>query len=146
MANSIREATVRYSGPAIHAKTLRSPEDSARILRDIVDGDEREQFVVIMLDARHKPTGYRVVSIGTISASLVDPKEIFGPALLCHAAAIVIGHNHPSGDPSPSAEDHQVTQRLVNAGKIMGIPVVDHVIVGNGSDAFHSFKQEGNIF
>lgn len=115
------------------------------MLRAIIDEDEREHFVCIMLDGQSKPTGYQVVSVGTINSSLVHPREVFAPAMVCHAASILIGHNHPSGDPRPSHEDREVTLRLREAGRILGIELVDHVIVGNGSDSYFSFRENGGL-
>jgi DNA repair protein RadC len=83
------------------------------------------------------------VSQGTLTASLVHPREVFRAAVQAAAAAVVLVHNHPSGDPTPSQEDHEVTRRLVAAGEVLGIRVVDHVVVADGG--FHSFKESGEI-
>ena len=103
----------------------------------------KEHFVVLMLDGRNRVVGESQISQGTLTASLVHPREVFRPAVSAAAAAIVLVHNHPSGDPSPSAEDQRVTQRLVEAGEIVGIRVVDHVVVAEGG--FYSFQENDKI-
>jgi DNA repair protein RadC len=104
---------------------------------------DREHFWRIDLDARSKVLGYETVSIGTISASLVHPRELFKGAILNNAAAIIIAHNHPSQDTTPSAEDKEVTRRIQKAGEILGIPLLDHMVLTD--DRFHSFKESGMI-
>ena len=126
----IREAVVRYRGARRRiGDALRSPEGVARFVRDLVGTDAREHFVVVMLDARHRPIAYQVVSVGTATASLVHPREVFQAAVGAGAVAILVAHNHPSGDPTPSAEDREVTDRLIRAGQLIGIPLLDHVVV-----------------
>lgn len=117
---------------------------AAAIVRAVVGDADRENFVVVALDARRRAIGVQIVSVGTLSASLVHPREVFKPAILLGAAAIVVSHNHPSGDPAPSAEDKECTRRLVRAGELMGIPVADHVIIGAGEE-FFSFREGGLI-
>jgi DNA repair protein RadC len=90
---------------------------------------ERETFWVLLLDGRYRLRDELRVSEGTLTAALVHPREVFGPALRAGAAAVILVHNHPSGDPAPSAEDVDLTRRLVQAGELMGITVLDHVIV-----------------
>lgn len=129
---------------------------AAAILCPLIGGKPKEHFVVIALNARRESLGVVIVSVGTLSASLVHPREVFAPALLLNAAALIVAHNHPSGDPSPSAEDREVTRRLQRAGELMGVPVVDHVIVGSsvvesglndgprqGRPSFYSFRDHG---
>jgi len=126
----IREAVVRYRGRARRVgESMRSPTDVARFVRALVGTDAREHFVVVMLDGRHRPVAYQVVSVGTATASLVHPREVFQPAVGVGAVAILVAHNHPSGDPTPSAEDREVTDRLLRAGQLIGIPLLDHVVV-----------------
>ncbi len=93
---------------------------------------EVESFWVLMLDARARPIGSECIARGTLTACLVHPREVFAPALRRRAAQIVVVHNHPSGDPEPSAEDVELTERLVEAGDLLGIPVVDHLVVARG--------------
>ena len=101
----------------------------------------QERFVVVMLDGRHRVVSEEVGSQGTLTASLVHPREVFQEAVVSRAAAIVLFHNHPSGDPEPSAEDLSLTRRLVAAGSLMGIEVLDHLVLGAGR--FVSLKQRG---
>lgn len=117
-----------------------SPHDVWENLKDIRD-NKKEHFVVFYLDTRNQQIKRETVSVGTLNANLVHPREVFERAIHCSAAQIIISHNHPSGDPAPSDDDVAVTRRLQEAGKILGIEVVDHVIVCDGS--FLSFKCEG---
>lgn len=120
---------------------FRSPDDVDRYLRPLVRDLEVERFHVFCLDARHRLKRCDVVSIGTLTASLVHPREVFRIAVRESAAAILLAHNHPSGDPTPSVEDAAVTQRLSNVGRLVGVPVLDHVIVAGGG--FYSFREAG---
>lgn len=112
------------------AVLLLSPEDVWREMADLRES-KKEHVVVFYLDTRNQAIKREIISVGTLNASLVHPREIFEPAIRCNAAQIIVAHNHPSGDVTPSAEDVAVTKRLVEAGKILGIEVVDHVIVSN---------------
>ena len=103
----------------------------------------KEQFVVILLNNKNKVIGTEVVSEGSLSSSIVHPREVFVPAILHHAAAIMVAHNHPSGDPKPSIEDEEVTRQLLRSGKVLGIPMIDHVIIGDGN--YYSFL-ENEVF
>ena len=126
----IREAVVQYRGARKRiAEALRSPADAARFVRQVVAGDAREHFVSLMLDARHRPIAYQVVSVGTATASLVHPREVFQPAVGLGACALIVAHNHPSGDPTPSPEDREVTDRLIQAGDVLGIQLLDSIVV-----------------
>jgi len=128
----IREAVIQYRGPVRRvSESMRSPEDVAHFVRNLIGTDAREHFVSILLDARHRPIGYQIVSIGTATASLVHPREVFQAAVGAGAVAILVAHNHPSGDPTPSAEDRGVTERLIRAGHLLGIPLLDSVVVGD---------------
>lgn len=102
---------------------------------------DREHFVMITLDSKNRTIGYHTISVGSLSSSVVHPREAFKPALLESAAAIVFLHNHPSGDPAPSMEDRECTRRLTAAAKILGIRVLDHVVFGE-TDYF-SFADAG---
>ena len=117
----------------------------ARAVNDLVAGqligERRERVLVLMVDARQRLIGERCVSIGSLMASVIHPREVFRPAIGLAAAALILVHNHPSGDPTPSVEDHQVTIRLAEAGALLGIRLLDHVVVA--ADGFRSFKDEG---
>ena len=134
---------VRESSVPHEQRQVRSSADVAALLRLYLDGADREHFVVILLDTKNKVIGINTVSTGSLSASVVHPREVFKPAIVSNAYAMLCGHNHPSGDPQPSQEDRKLTQRLVDAGKLLGIGVLDHVIVGDGSDKAFSFADEG---
>lgn len=102
-----------------------------------------EYFIVVLLDTKNQPVSISVYRIGSLNASLVHPREMIKLAILSNAASIIVGHNHPSGLPGPSKEDIEVTKRLVEAGEIIGIDVLDHIIVGD--DTFISLKEKGII-
>ena len=121
---------------------VKSPDDMAEILRAYLDGADREHFCIAMLDRKGNLLGLNTVSIGTLNSSAVHPREVFKPAIVIGAASIILCHNHPSGDPTPSKEDVDVTSRLKQAGEILGIEVLDHVVIG---DTFCSLKARGLI-
>src|SRR5207244_1834813 len=109
---------------------IRGPEDVLAQVRDLPRA-RREHFVVLLLNARHELQCRETVSIGSLNASIVHPREVFLPAILHSAASVVLVHNHPSGDPEPSEEDLSITRRLVQVGDLVGIGVLDHVIVAS---------------
>ena len=111
---------------------LTTPSEVAAYLEEIKNAAQ-ECFIVITLNTKNRAIRKHLVSIGTLNSTLVHPRECFRPAILDGAAAIIVAHNHPSGDPSPSSEDIKVTRQLIRAGEIMGIKVLDHVIVGGRS-------------
>ena len=112
-----------------------------RIPRSVCES-RKEHFLAFYLDARNHLVREETVSIGTLSASLVHPREVFSPAIAHAAAALIVAHNHPSGDCSPSPEDKDVTRRLQESGALLGIPLLDHLIVAAGGD-FYSFRESG---
>ena len=112
------------------------------MLATYLGGVDREHFVVCMLDQKNHVIGIHTVSMGSLTASIVHPREVFKAAILANAATILCGHNHPSGDPQPSQEDRAITQRLAEAGKLLGINVVDHIIIG-AAGRYFSFADEG---
>lgn len=106
--------------------------------------DDKERLIVLFLSTRNNIVGFNVVSVGTLDGAPVHPREVFRPAIVAAASKIVIAHNHPGGDPSPSKDDYRATKMLVDAGKVLGIPVVDHLIIGSG-DQYFSFSDVGLI-
>jgi DNA repair protein RadC len=122
---------------------VRSAQDVFDAFRDRFAASDREEFLAVILDGRNRIAGFNLISIGTLTSSLVHPREVFKPAILASAAALVLVHNHPSGDPEPSAEDRALTSRLQQAGELLGIRILDHVVVGDGR--FRSFAEEGFI-
>lgn len=122
---------------------LTSPQEVFKLAKFFMEEADREMMIVIALDTRKKPNSISVVSIGTISASLVHPREVFKSAILSNAASIILVHNHPSGECSPSQEDTLLTERIKSAGELMGIELVDHLVLGDAS--FFSYKAEGRL-
>lgn len=135
---AVKEKTFKY----IFNKVT-CPSDAYLILRDFIGPVDRECFVVALLNTHNYINALNVVSIGTLNSSLVHPREVFKPAILANAASIIIAHNHPTGYPSPSMEDRQVTEKLIKAGEIMGIPIQDHIIVCD--ERYFSFKENTMI-
>ncbi|MHB9134721.1 MAG: RadC family protein [Armatimonadota bacterium] len=136
-----RVQLVREGTQPASVKTISSPADAFAVLHDWMVTQDRETFIVLMLDTRNQIIGLNIVSIGTVNASLVHPRECFKPCLLANCAAVILAHNHPSGDPTPSQEDLALTGRLKQAGELLGIPVVDHLIIGEYQ--FVSLKERG---
>jgi DNA repair protein RadC len=128
----------RQSGPL---RQVRSSRDVAHYYMPLLAGKKREQFQVLLLDRKNRITRDVMISQGSLTASVVHPREVFNPAIRDSAAAVIFVHNHPSGDPKPSPEDHTLTSRLVEAGQVLGIPVLDHIIVGR--ETYMSFADEG---
>jgi DNA repair protein RadC len=128
----------RAANPPLTGRAIRGPEDVLGHVEDLTRA-RREHFVVLLLNARHELQGRETVSIGSLNASIVHPREVFRPAILHAAASVVLVHNHPSGDPEPSEEDLGITRRLVEVGELVGIGVLDHVIVaGRGTVSFRA--------
>lgn len=128
-------------GTVADAKPVASSEAVFRMLAPFFDGLDRECFAAVYVDGRNRPIGFEPVSIGSASASIVHPRETFKGAILANAAALIVAHNHPSGDPTPSAEDRRTTDRLRRAGELLGIPLLDHIVIGDGS--YWSFADMG---
>jgi len=126
-------------------KKIGSSYDAYKAITEItkVQEEAQEVFGILILNTTHKIVAVHEISRGTLNASIVHPREVFKPAVLHNAAAIICFHNHPSGEPKPSKEDIETTNRLVEAGKIMGIEVLDHIIVGD--DKYTSLKEMGVI-
>ena len=122
-------------------EVVHGPEDAAHYAMPRFRFEQKEHFAVMLLNTKNHILGLTDVSVGSLSASIVHPREVFQAALRYAAAAMILVHNHPSGDPSPSREDIHVTQRLVKAGKVMDIPVLDHIILGD--NRFVSLKEKG---
>ncbi len=116
---------------------VRGGDDVALVVRESARHARRESFFALLLDARHRVLSLRVVSVGSLESSLVHPREVFRPALREGAAALVVAHNHPSGDATPSVEDREVTERLRQVGELVGIELLDHVVVGG--ERYYSF-------
>ena len=124
-------------------KIIRGPEDVAHFARPHFWQEAKEHFSILMLNTKNHVLGLKDISVGGLSSSIVHPREVFGTAILHHSAAIILLHNHPSGNPTPSKEDIHVTDRLVKSGELMDIPVLDHIILGY--ESFISMKEQGMI-
>lgn len=121
---------------------ISSPADVDGLLRGRIANQDRENFVAVLLNTKNEVIEAPVISVGTLSASLVHPREVFKPAIRASAASVVVSHNHPSGRVEPSREDREVTKRLVSASEIIGIEILDHVIIG---DEYFSMKEQGML-
>lgn len=123
----------RMTIPAVESRLMvRGPEDLAGLLHGELGGLDREHVLGVYLDSRHRVRAVRTISVGTLDASLVHPREVFRPAVMMQAAALVVAHNHPSGCAHPSGDDLELTRRLDRCGRLLGIELLDHVIVGDG--------------
>lgn len=136
------ELARRLFRPDDGRRPVRSPQDACRAAAAIRSA-AKEHFLALYLDARNVVIHEEVVSIGSLNANIVHPREVFRPAIVHAAAAVVVVHNHPSGDVSPSKEDIQLTSRLVETGRMLGIEVLDHVIISESS--FLSFRSEAYL-
>jgi DNA repair protein RadC len=132
-----RDRPVRWTTRLVREETLeawagqriRGPAEIAALASSIIAESPNERFLVFILNAQHTVIGFHEVTSGIVDASLVHPREVFRPAILANASAIIVAHNHPSGDPTPSAEDRAVTRQLHGAGNILGIRLLDHIVV-----------------
>ncbi|WP_308415522.1 JAB domain-containing protein [Sporanaerobium hydrogeniformans] len=134
----VKEGSVLYS-----ARRIQSTSDADELVRQFLDELDREAMIVVALNTKSEPTCLQVISIGSLSASIVHPREVFKVAILSNAYSILLAHNHPSGDTTPSQEDIKLTKRIKNASDIMGISLLDHLIIG--SDGYYSFKENGEL-
>ena len=135
---SLRQVVEERQAP--YGDPIDGPETVARLVAPLLADADAEKMVVLTLSTKNFVNAAHVVSVGALDASIVHPREIFKLAVLSNAAAIVIAHNHPSGDTTPSRADIAVTERLVKAGEILGIAVLDHLIIGTG---YRSLRREG---
>jgi len=137
----VKEKSGRYDVQ----KKIQTPYDVFKIVKNVIRANEyaEENLWMITLNTKNEISGIFTVSTGSLNTSIVHPREVFKRAMLQNAASIIICHNHPSGDPAPSAEDVSITKRLYDAGKILGIELLDHVVVGN--DKCISLKEMGVI-
>jgi len=137
----VKEKVGRYELP----EKIDSPDRAYKAITAITSAEEEAQEVlgVLILNSKHKIVAVHEVSRGTLNTCMVHPREVFKPAVLHNAAAIICFHNHPSGDTEPTQDDIEATKRLIEAGKIMGIEVLDHIVVGD--DGYVSLKERGVI-
>ncbi len=121
----VREGRAPYVGGLI-----RTPAEACAVVGAVIGDLDRECFAVILLDTKHRPLAVHAVSVGGLAFAPVSPREVFKAALLANAAAVILAHNHPSGEPEPSVDDVRLTVRLQSAGELLGVDVLDHVIIG----------------
>ena len=136
-----RVSLVREGAVPCEEYKFRNSATVNNLLHTYLADADREHFVIFFVDQKNRVNGVHTVSIGSLTASVVHPREVFKAAILANAAAIVCGHNHPSGDVQPSREDRAITKRLVDAGKLLGIDVLDHIIIGR-EGVYFSFADE----
>lgn len=134
----IKEKKVPYT-----AGVINNPEKTVEIAKHVLNSADREHLLVISIDSKCSPLAIEIVSIGTVNATMAEPREIFKHAILASAAGIILAHNHPSGDCTPSEEDAVITKRVNEAGKLLGIPLKDHVIIGDG---YFSYYEDGSQY
>lgn len=130
-----------WFSPGGERPSVTSPEEAAAILVPVLDGADREHCVAALLDTKHRLLDTVTVSIGSIDHTFMAPREVYRDALVANASAVVLAHNHPSGDPEPSRDDEAVTRRLATAGQLMGIDLLDHLVVA--ADRWVSLARRG---
>lgn len=135
----VRLSVVRETAAAPYAapRVIRCGADAAELLRAVIGDDPREVFAALYLDGRHAPLAVHACSVGTATETIVHPREVFGPALMLSAKAVIVAHNHPSGDPAPSSQDRTVTDRLQEAATLLGVELLDHLVIG--AERFFTF-------
>ncbi len=130
-----------YTAPPERRPTVRTPGDVAALVGPDLRYLDREHFNVVLLSTRHDVLAVEEVAVGGLSSAVIHPREVFKAAIRHSAAAVILAHNHPSGDPEPSADDLRITERLAEAGRILGVEVLDHMVVGDGR--FVSLRERG---
>lgn len=135
----LKEGSILYE-----PRIVSSPKDAFELGKDFLIDSDREKLILVCLDNKNQPTSINTVSVGSLNSSIVHPREVFKVAILSNSANIIVYHNHPSGDVTPSKEDINITERLKEAGKILGIELIDHIIVGSNS-SYYSFNERGDI-
>lgn len=134
----VRESSFLYG-----KRRVNSPIEAYELGKILMEETDREQLLVCCLDTKNQPLNLHIVSIGSLNASIVHPREVFKAAILSNAASIILYHNHPSGDPIPSSEDQNATERIRDCGKLMGIDLLDHIILGE--DTYYSMREKGDL-
>lgn len=141
--NIVSIKMVKDSSFLYQTRTISSPKDAYEMIKEQLEGLDREQFIIACLNTKNEPTNISVVSVGTLNKAIVHPREVFKTAILSNAASIMAFHNHPSGETTPSQQDIQLTNRLYEAGELLGIKLLDHLIIGDGT--FTSLKEKGYL-
>jgi DNA repair protein RadC len=134
----VRESSFLYG-----KRRVNSPVEAYELGKVLMEETDREHLLVCCLDTKNQPINLHVVSIGSLNSSIIHPREIFKAAILSNAASIILYHNHPSGDPTPSSEDLSATERIRECGKLMGIDLLDHLILGENT--YYSMREKGDL-
>lgn len=124
-------------------RVIRGPEDAAEILKPRLRHLDREHFFTILLNTKNRVLAVKQVAIGMLDSVPIHPREVFKSAIAYSAASVIISHNHPSGDPTPSRQDIDITKHIIEAGNVVKIPVLDHIIIGGGGGSWVSLRKEG---
>jgi len=145
----VREMVLTYRARASPVgidgrRPLGKPSDAALVLNALLSDQVVEVFGILCLTTKHRFQGYYEVSRGSLDATPVHPRDVFKAAIIANAAAVILAHNHPSGDPLPSSDDRDLTRRLVEVGNLIGVDVLDHIIVGHDG-RYYSFKEAGGL-
>ena len=141
--NIVSIKMVKESSFLYQTRQILSPNDAYEMIKEQLEGLDREQFIIACLNTKNEPTNITVVSVGTLNKAIIHPREVFKTAILSNAASIMAFHNHPSGETTPSQQDIQLTNRLYQAGELLGIKLLDHLIIGDGR--FTSLKEKGYL-
>ena len=141
--NIVSIKMVKESSFLYQTRQILSPNDAYEMIKEQLEGLDREQFIIACLNTKNEPTNISVVSVGSLNKAIVHPREVFKTAILSNAASIMAFHNHPSGEIMPSQQDIQLTNRLYEAGELLGIKLLDHLIIGDGT--FTSLKEKGYL-
>ncbi len=141
--NIVSIKMIKESSFLYQTRTISSPKDAYEMIKEQLEGLDREQFIIACLNTKNEPTNISVVSVGSLNKAIVHPREVFKTAILSNAASIMAFHNHPSGETTPSQQDIQLTNRLYQAGELLGIKLLDHLIIGDGT--FTSLKEKGYL-
>lgn len=139
----IREVSIRYGRKHKTLDLVRGPSDITKLIKKIIKDNGKEHFMLFCLDGNHAVIAYHIVSIGTQNMAPVHPREVFQPALLAGAVSIVVAHNHPSGNLTPSREDFACTKKLLEVAELMQIKLLDHIIVSE--DNYYSMQEQGTL-
>ena len=123
----VKEKSITYE----FNQEISSSETAAKIVKDLIGNSDREKFVVLFLDTRYKIIGLEIVAVGQIDQVAIHPREVFKAAIISNSKAIILAHNHPSGDSTPSQDDIALTKRMMQAGEILAIEILDHIVVGD---------------
>jgi DNA repair protein RadC len=140
---NVRLTLVREGNGSGELPLIRCPGDAAELLMPLLRDEPKEKIVALLLDTRHRVLCTHTVSVGTINCSPLVPAEVLKAALLANAAAVIVAHNHRSGDPEPSTEDRAATKRLQEAGRVVGVELLDHLVIGDGR--WVSLKERGEM-